>query len=81
MRVGLGKFINVDPAPDDGPLKGSVTRPVELAPAFQEIEQTSNFKYELSQKRAAEFSKRYFHPVTDESLRAFSSLVVSGSEV
>ena len=81
VNVDLGTFINVDPAPVDCPLKWPVTRPDQLVAAFQEIEKTSNSEYESSQQRAAEFSKRYFHPVTDESLRAFSSLVMSGSEV
>lgn len=81
VNVDLGRFINVDPAPVGCPLKWPVTRPDQLVPAFEEIEKTSNSEYESSQQRAAEFSKRYFHPVTDDSLRAFSSLVMSGREV
>ena len=81
VNVDLGKFIDVDPAPDDCPLKWSVSIPDQLVPAFQEIETISDSEYAFSQQRAAEFSKRYFHPVTDESLSAFSSLVVSGSQV
>jgi hypothetical protein len=81
VNVDLGKFIDVDPAPDDCPLKWSVSQPGQLVPAFQAIENTSDSEYESSQKRAADFSKRYFHPVTDESLGAFSSLVMSDSQV
>ena len=77
VSIDLGKLGKDDPAPEDCPLKWSVSHPDQLIPAFQEIEKISESEYESLQVLAEGFGKRYFSPVTNESLRAFSSLVLN----
>ena len=72
----MGKFTSYDPAPEDCPLKWSVSNPDQLVPAFQRIDDLSGPEYESLQTGASEFGKRYFYPVTDETLREFSSLLL-----
>ena len=76
IGIDLGKFIDYDPAPEGCPLKWSIARPDQLVPVLQEIEGIGDAEYESLQDQATDFGRRYFHPVTDESLREFSDLVM-----
>jgi hypothetical protein len=60
-------------------LKWSVADPDQLVPALQRIDDLSGPEYESLQIQASEFGGRYFYPVTDESLREFSSLLSANS--
>ncbi len=80
VGIDLGKFVDYDPAPEDCPLKWTVVCPDQLVQAFQEIENISESEYRSHQELAVGFGKRYFHPVTDDSLRDFSSMVLYRSE-
>ena len=76
VSIDLGKFINYDPAPENCPLKWTVTRPEQLVPVLEEIEGLGDTEYESLQSQASCFGERYFRPVTNESLTAFSDLVM-----
>ena len=75
VAIDMGEFTNFDPAPEDCPLKWSVSSPEELVQTLHQIESLSKPHYESLQIQAAEFGKRYFHPVTEESLSKFASLL------
>ena len=79
VAIDLGEFVDYDPAPADCPLKWSVARPDQLVKAFQEIKGLDDPDYSRLQSQAVEFTTRYFNPVTDESLKAFSMMVTGGS--
>ena len=78
INIDLGDFIDYDPAPEDCPLKWTVSEPQQLVPAIQRIDALSNEEFEYLQHRAEEFGKQYFRPVTDETLNEFTNLVVNG---
>ena len=75
VSIDLGKFTSYDPAPEDCPLKWSVSDPDQLVPAFQRIDDLSGPDYEFLQAKASEFGSQYFHPVTDGKLRALANLL------
>ena len=78
VAIDLGEFVDYDPAPASCPMKWSVDRPDQLVKAFQKIEGINDPDYRRLQKQAVEFTSHYFHPVTDESLKAFSMMVTGG---
>ena len=78
VNLDLGDFIDYDPAPEDCPLKWTVSDPKQLVPTIQRIDALSDEEFENLQRRAEEFGKRYFRPVTDESLNEFTKLIVDG---
>ena len=78
VSIDLREFMDYDPAPIDSPLKWSVADPAQLISTLDKIEGISESEFEALQIRAAEFGRRYFYPVTDKSLQAFSSLITSG---
>ena len=81
ISIDLRKFVQYDPAPPDCPLNWSVRDPQQLIPTLKYIRSISDDDFRILQDQAAEFGKRYFGPVTDESLAAFSELIVNRENV
>ena len=78
LNLDLGEFMDYDPAPANCPLRWSVSDPHELVPTLQKIEAIADDKFEALQQQAQQFGSQYFSPVTDESLAAFTKLLVDG---
>ena len=75
INIDLKEFMEHDPAPESCPLKWSVSEPQELVPTLQKIEAIGDDDFEDIRQQALEFGNRYFGPVTDESLDAFTRLL------
>ena len=76
INIDLEDFMEYDPAPENCPLKWSVSDPRELVPTLQMIEAIGDDDFEAIRQQAREFENQYFGPVTDESLEAFTKLLM-----
>lgn len=81
VSIDMGYFTNYDPAPSSCPFKWTVSKPDQLVRTFQEIDKIPDGEYSYLQNQARAFGKRYFHNVTDASLKSFSAFITQGGDI